>query len=141
MNYTVSEPDGIIDDVIATTRELQMSTGIGVLTLTFSIAQDDTDEDPEDFLLLLKGTRRVFVICPVGRVTILCKDLYGHVCIDLYYYFLFLQLLLWRLVLLLYSALYSLIRQYHLVDTLAICRLMGQNLILVNIHCKTLFGV
>ena len=81
VNYTVSEPDGIIDDVIATTRELQMSTGIGVLTLTFSIAQDDTDEDPEDFFLFLEGTRRVFVLCPVGRVIIIDlprKDLYGQ---------------------------------------------------------------
>ena len=90
MNYTVSETDGIFDDVNATTRELRMSRGIGVLTLTFSIAQDDIDEDPEDFFLLLEGTRRVFVLCPVGRVTIidlLRKDLYGQsvcVCINLF---------------------------------------------------------
>jgi hypothetical protein len=71
VNYTVSETDGIFDDVNATTRELRMRRGIGVLTLTFSIAQDDIDEDPEDFLLLLEGTRRVFVLCPVGRVTII----------------------------------------------------------------------
>ena len=90
MNYTVSETGGIFDDVNATTRELRMRAGIGVLTLTFSIAQDDTDENPEDFFLLLEGTRRAFVLCPVGRVTIidlLRKDLYGQlvcVCIDLY---------------------------------------------------------
>ena len=71
VNYAVSLPDGIFDDVNATTRELRMTTGVGTLTLTFSIAQDGIDEDPEDFLLFLEGTRRVFVLCPVGRVTII----------------------------------------------------------------------
>ena len=79
LNYTVSEANGIAEEINATTRDLRMSTGIGVLTLTFSIVQDGIDEDPEDFFLFLEGTRRVFVLCPVGRVTIidrLRKDLY-----------------------------------------------------------------
>ena len=73
VNYTVSESNGIADELVnnATTRELRMSTGIAELILTFSIAQDGIDEDPEDFFLFLEGTRRIFVLCPVGSVTII----------------------------------------------------------------------
>ena len=88
LNYTVSRLDGFFPDGTfnETTRLLRMSRGVGTLTLTFSIAQDGIDEDPEDFLLFLEGARRVFVLCPVGRVTIIDrqrKEFYRqlmHVC-------------------------------------------------------------